>query len=69
MTCRAFISFSHQNAITNIILKSFMINRIYHSCSCIIEFFKFVAKKSDKILFKSRILSLFSNSFDKFNNT
>ena len=35
-----------------------MINRILHSCSCIIEFIKLVAKRG-KMLGKPRILSLF----------
>ena len=44
-----------------------MINRILHSYSCIIEFIKLVVK-SDKMLGKHHILSLFLNLFNKFNN-
>ena len=41
-----------------------MINRIYHSCSCIIESNKFVAK-INTTLDKPRILSRVTNSFNK----
>ena len=43
-----------------------MINRIYHPCSCIIEFIKRVGERRDKM---PSILSLFPNSFYKFTKT
>ena len=45
-----------------------MINRILHSCSCVIEFIRLVVK-SDKMLNKSSILSLLLNSINKFHIT
>ena len=44
-----------------------MLNKIKHSCSCIIEFIKLVVK-SDKMLGKPSILSLFPTMFNGLKN-
>ena len=46
-----------------------LINRIYHSCSCIIEFIKLVAKKEIKCSASLAFFLFFPNSFNKFNKT
>ena len=43
-------------------------NRILHSCSCIIEFIKLIWENRDKMLGTASHLFFFPNSFNKFNN-